>query len=76
MPGQAAAVAAGLGLLLLWGLAIVVIAAAVRASVGAAIIGRFFAEVSVLAFGGAYAVLAWVAEEAVARRGLGRRRPI
>ncbi|WP_157967133.1 chromate transporter [Elioraea thermophila] len=52
--------------MLLWGLAIAG-AAAMGEAAGA--IGRFFAKVSVLAFGGAYAILAWVAEEAVARRG-------
>lgn len=66
LPGQAAAVAVGLTLLLLWGLAILIADAMDEV---ASEIGRFFAQVSILAFGGAYAVLAWVAEEAVARRG-------
>lgn len=65
-PGRAGVVAAGLALMLLWGLAIA--GAAAMGEVAGAI-GRFFAKVSVLAFGGAYAILAWVAEEAVARRG-------
>lgn len=65
-PGRARVVAAALALMLLWGLAI---AGAGALGEVAGAIGRFFATVSVLAFGGAYAILAWVAEEAVARRG-------
>ena len=65
-PRQGGTVAAGIALMLLWGLAVAG-AGAMGEPVGS--IGRFFAKVSILAFGGAYAMLAWVAEEAVARRG-------
>ncbi|MCS6854369.1 MAG: chromate transporter [Elioraea sp.] len=65
-PAQArAAAAAGIGLFLLW--AAIVVSALRTGGVGAAIIA-FFAKVSVFAFGGAYTILAWVAEEAVAWR--------
>ncbi len=65
-PRRRGVIAAGLALMLLWALAV---ASAGAMGEVAGTIGRFFAKVSVLAFGGAYAILAWVAEEAVVRRG-------
>jgi len=54
------------GLLLLWAGAV---CAAASSGGVLAEIGPFYAKVSALSFGGAYAILAWVTEEAVSRRG-------
>lgn len=64
-PDVAGARAAGLMALLLWGL-LVAVAVLLWGGVWGDL-ARFFAQMAVVTFGGAYAVLAWVAEVAVER---------
>ena len=66
-PDAAEAFRAGFAFLLLWGAVLAL--AVLFAPPVLADIARFFSQMAVVTFGGAYAVLAWVAQAAVARFG-------
>ncbi|RID91032.1 chromate efflux transporter [Gemmobacter lutimaris] len=67
-PASAGAVRAGVVALALWLLPVALIAALAPGSIFDEI-GRFFSQMAVVTFGGAYAALAWVAQEAVSVQG-------
>jgi len=67
-PSATSARNAGLAALVLWLISVAVLSLLLPGSVWAGI-ATFFSKLAVLSFGGAYAVLAWVAQEAVTDRG-------
>ena len=66
--GRSTAFRAGVGALLMWLLPVGALLMLAPGSVFATI-GTFFSKLAVLTFGGAYAVLSWVAQEAVVTQG-------